>query len=198
MQRNLNTLSALLWKIANSTASLVFLLKCRDYRVFPVFISKAVIFSQTGHHMTMLAGRLPKRLLRAATRDLRARLGQLQRDVDSLWERLFLQIEDIRLWNALVTQKDDVYFSTFSTASQRLGKKFAGLFHKKFGPPNDSFCQLSQTTSTDSHSDAFRSLMPIQSSNQAAPLATHNSFCDTRNGSFRSQSAVSSSDFVHG
>ncbi len=83
--RNLNTLSSLLRKRATTSAGLRCLLKCRQYHVFPAFITRSIKFSQLGWHLECLAEKLPARMLRAATRDIRSHLARLQGDVDAIW-----------------------------------------------------------------------------------------------------------------
>ncbi len=84
-QRNTNHLSTLLRKRANSAAGLHFLLNCRSSNVFPSFIQRTVKFSSLGLHMGRIAARLPRRLLRAAIRDLHVRLARLDRDLQAVW-----------------------------------------------------------------------------------------------------------------
>ncbi len=137
-KRNLNCLSALLQKHAITTSGLQFLLKCRQYHVFPVFITRAINFSQLGRHLERIAEKLPARMLRAAIRDLRARLAGQQSDINDVWSDLFEQITDQVLWNALVDQKDAFYGYHRCKATKRLQAKFIGLFAR--GLPNDPYC----------------------------------------------------------
>ncbi len=130
--RNLNCLSTLLRKLAITDSGLTFLLKCRGRRVFPAFISRSVKFVRTGRHLERLAEKLPTRMLRAAIRDLRSRLASLQKEVDSVWVRLFSIVTDVALWNGLVQQKDSLFASILATSTLRLRHKFTGLFHPNF------------------------------------------------------------------
>ncbi len=125
--RNVNHLTIVLRKLAMTTSSLDFLLRCKRFGVFPNFISRAVRFARNGQCMRRLAERLPLRMLRASIRDTRVRLGHLERDLDGAWLCLYRTVSDARLWNALVGQKDAYYTTIYSAATLRLARKFAAL-----------------------------------------------------------------------
>ncbi len=126
--RNLRLLSTLLKKRASTAVGLRFLLKCREYHMFPCFITRSVKFAHLGHHLEWLSEKLPERMLRAAIRDVWARLATIQEDLDSVWVNLYDRILDNALWNALVAHKDDFYYNQLETCTKRLAKKFTGLF----------------------------------------------------------------------
>ncbi len=154
--RNCNDLSACLRKLSGSVSSLVFLLKCRQYRVFPKFISKSIRFCQLGRHMERLAHKIPRRLLSAAIRDIRARTSWLEKEADSIWNSLFRMVIDAHLWNALVQQKDWQYYSSLMSSTSRLQKKFVRLFRGEV--PNDPYCDAllpSIGTSSQTIADYF-------------------------------------------
>ncbi len=88
--------------------------------------------------MEHLAEKLPGRMLSAAIRDVRSRIARLEWDVHATWKSLFRVVEDARLWNALVEQKDSHYSSTLTTSTSRLQRRFVRLFAR--GIPNDPYC----------------------------------------------------------
>ncbi len=101
-RRNLNKLTTTLKSLAVCSTGLVFLLRCRQMNVFPSFIKRAIKVCPLGHFMERLAYRLPRRMLRAAIRDLRSRQSRLQTELDFLWSVLYRMIPERDLWNALV------------------------------------------------------------------------------------------------
>ncbi len=113
---NLNRLSALLRKLALSSTGLIFLLRCRRFNIFPKFVLRSVRFARLGRHLERLAVRLPRRILHAAIRDVRAREACLQQELNFVWNSLYRLITDASLWNRLVFQKDN-YFSHLFTAA---------------------------------------------------------------------------------
>ncbi len=130
-QQNLNRLTTLLKSLAFCSTGLAFLLECRELNVFPVFIARSVNFARLGCHLKRLAERLPRRILRAATRDLRSRQASLQEDVDSVWLVLYGQVTDVNLWNAIVTQKDSYYHRIYNQSLSRLQNKLNLLTAKQ-------------------------------------------------------------------
>ncbi len=139
--RNLNILSALLRKLVVSSSGLVYLQKCCFHRVYLAFIAQSVKFSQLGHHLERLAYKLPGRMLRATIRDVRSCIAHLEKEIDSVWIRLFWTITDVILWNNLVKQKDIFYASILTTSSLHLRKKFVGLFYRA---PDDPYCHFAR------------------------------------------------------
>ncbi len=137
--RNLNHLTICLRKLAITSSGLEFLVRCRDFHVFPNFIHKSIKFARLGRSLQRLAVRLPHRMLNAAIRDLRVRSLQLQQDVDSIWLCLFRTIRDRGLWNELVNQKDNYYQTIYGASNLRLRKKFIRLFAIY---PNDTYCDV--------------------------------------------------------
>ncbi len=125
--QNISHLTTLLRTVAKSNASLVYLLNCRWYRVYPPFVTRSVRFGQPGRNLERLAARLPQRILRAAIRDARSRLALLESQVNTIWTLLYRTITDVRLWNALTLQKDFYYSYYLRLASQRLQRKFFAL-----------------------------------------------------------------------
>ncbi len=126
--------------------------------------------------MERLAAKLPGRLLRAATRDVRTRLAQLQTEVDALWETLFHTITDARLWNALVAQKDNFYFAIHASVTDRLKRKLSALFISPPGNETDSYF-ASNVTDLEHRDSSFRSVplnasRTVTSNHAAAESAT--------------------------
>ncbi len=128
VSRDLNHLTALLRKLAFVTCGLEFLLQCRHNNLFPKFISNAARFACHGYHLSRLVESLPKKMLRAAIRDNRSRLSGIQHSADNCWMRLYNIIRDEALWESVVSQKDAFFFRTFADSTNRLQRKFAGLF----------------------------------------------------------------------
>ncbi len=120
IRRELNVLTASLRKMALAVSGLQFLLQCRRHHAVPRFASDAVRFAQQGDHLRRLAEKLPGRILRAAIRDSRQRLFQTQQTIDIYWIRLHKIIKDHRLWNAVVEQKDAMFYRAVCEASLRL------------------------------------------------------------------------------
>ncbi len=163
VQRNLNVLTSCLRKLATTAAGLEYLLCCRRCHVYPTFISRSIKFAKLGRNLERLATRLPQRMLRAAIRDVRVRFLALEREVDSLWANLFRIVFDATLWNALVSQKDSVFFTAHSTASLHLKRKFVALFAVF---PNDSYTDDVPYRANQSNKDLLQRSTPIQASSQ--------------------------------
>ncbi len=125
---DLNQLTASLRKLASVSCGLEFLLYCREFRVFPKFVTGAIRLSQLGGHLSRLARRFPLRILRAAIRDMRCRCAEAQQTVNDYWIRLFHAVKDNELWDFLVLQKDSMYNRAVWTVSLRLRRKFSALF----------------------------------------------------------------------
>ncbi len=120
LSREMNHLTSLIRKLALVSCGLEFLIQFRHNHVFPRFISNAASFACHGEHLSRLARRLPIRMLRAAIRDNRVRLAQIQWAVDNLWIRLYDVIQDDFYWNSIVVQKDALFDRSCQTATCRL------------------------------------------------------------------------------
>ncbi len=205
-KRNVNYLSALLQKLAITTAGLEFLVKCRQFNVVPAFISKAVKFSRLGPHMERIASKLPLRMLRAAIRDLRVRLGRLQKDTTATWMFLYRIILDTVFWNALTFQKDNYFASILFSETTRLKRKFIRLFAVY---PNHSYTdgvtpprlQLPlHGRLTSALESATRRLEPVSSEENDRPPVVLPSrsdkfrTADSNDASFASSSSVARTD----
>ncbi len=124
---DLNALSTLLRKLATTSAGLEFLVGCREVGVLPSFVANCMVFTQKGPHLQRLAEKIRTRILKAAIRDSRQRMGRLQKDVDECWIRLFHLVTDPKLWSILVEQKDASFFRQFHRTAWRLRLKFVSL-----------------------------------------------------------------------
>ncbi len=164
VNRNSTTLSALLKKLSIVSTGLLYLLKCRDSKVFPAFVTRSVKFATLGLHLQRLASRLPRRLLRAAIRDMRAREARLQAEIDAVWHLLFRTVKDARFWNALVRHKDAQFDFFYQISLHRLEQKFARLLPERPRDPIPEF-----------HPDVR--LMPVCSASTPTPTNLANHSC---------------------